>query len=91
MQLTLTQPDTGLTRTAVTGTDGRFVFAGLPAGAYELRAELSGFGTQVRHGHCRHRRRDRVAVALTMEVGGVEQAVTVHADGVAGQHRRPRS
>ena len=41
--LTLTQPSTGLTRTTVSGRDGRFVLAVLPAGAYELRAELSGF------------------------------------------------
>ena len=30
VQLTVRQPATGLTRTAVTGQDGRFVFAGLP-------------------------------------------------------------
>ena len=37
------QPSTGRTRTAVSGRDGRFVLAVLPAGAYELRAELAGF------------------------------------------------
>ena len=57
--LTLTQPSTGLTRTAVSGRDGRFVLAVLPAGAYELRAELAG----IPHHHAAgpdHGRRDAV-------------------------------
>ena len=49
-QLTLRQPDTGLVRTMVSDRDGRFVFAVLPAGTYDLRAELSGFRTVVRRG-----------------------------------------
>ena len=38
-------PDTGLTRTVVTESDGRFRLAALPPGRYELKAELPGFGT----------------------------------------------
>ena len=39
---------TGLTRTAITGPEGRFVLASLPPGAYELRAELAGFKPHMR-------------------------------------------
>jgi hypothetical protein len=40
--------ETGLTRTAVTGAEGRFVIAQLPPGVYEIRAELAGFKPHVR-------------------------------------------
>ena len=39
---------TGLTRTAVTGPEGRYVLAQLPPGLYEIRAEVSGFKPHVR-------------------------------------------
>ena len=39
---------TGLTRTTVTGPEGRFVIAQLPPGVYEVRAEIQGFKPHVR-------------------------------------------
>src|SRR5919112_924426 len=39
---------TGLTRTAVTGPEGRYVLPQLPPGEYELRAEIAGFKPHVR-------------------------------------------
>ena len=39
---------TGLSRTAVTGPEGRYVLAQLPPGVYEIRAEGSGFKPHVR-------------------------------------------
>ena len=74
--VTLQHGGTGLTRTATTAADGRFVFAGIPAGEYEVRAEVSGFRPLVRPtlvvtvG-------ETISLPLAMEVGGVEQAVTV--------------
>src|SRR5215210_7143820 len=38
----------GLTRTAITGPEGRYVLAQLPPGTYELRAEIAGFKPHVR-------------------------------------------
>jgi hypothetical protein len=49
-RLTLQHADTGLIRTALSGEEGRFVFAGLPVGTYSLSAELAGFRTVVRQG-----------------------------------------
>src|SRR5262245_30983112 len=37
--------ETGITRTVVTESDGRDRLPALPPGRYEIRAELSGFGT----------------------------------------------
>ncbi len=75
-QLTLRQPDTGLVRTMVSDRDGRFVFAVLPAGTYDLRAELSGFRTVVRRGLALTVAAT-ASVTLVMTVGGVDQEVTV--------------
>jgi hypothetical protein len=46
--VTVRNAATGLTRSAVTGGEGRFVLAGLPPDAYELRAELAGFKPHIR-------------------------------------------
>ena len=43
--LTVTNSDTGVARSATTEADGRYRFAGLQPGRYELKAELQGFGT----------------------------------------------
>ncbi|HET7697559.1 MAG TPA: carboxypeptidase regulatory-like domain-containing protein [Vicinamibacterales bacterium] len=74
--LTLRNTGTGLTRAATSTPEGRFVFAGIPAGAYDLRAELSGFRPVVRQG-LTVTVAQSLTVPLVMEVGGVEQAVTV--------------
>jgi hypothetical protein len=46
--ITAKSGETGLTRTTVTGPEGRFVIAQLPPGTYEIRAELAGFKPHVR-------------------------------------------
>jgi hypothetical protein len=82
VQLSFRNQGTGLVRSATTGADGRFVFPGIPAGTYELRAELSGFRTIVRQ-NLAVTVAETLAVPLTMEVGGVEQAVTVSGGAAA--------
>jgi hypothetical protein len=74
--LTLRNTGTGLIRAATSAADGRFVFAGIPAGNYDLRAELSGFRPVVRQGLAVTIAQS-LTVPLVMEVGGVEQTVTV--------------
>src|SRR5678816_891425 len=43
--ITVTQTDTGLTRTAVTDDTGSYVLQNLPIGPYKLEAMLQGFRT----------------------------------------------
>ncbi len=76
VHLTLQNGATGLTRTAATAADGRFVFAGMPAGGYDLRAELQGFGPVVRRG-LTATVAQTLSVALVMDLGGLEETVTV--------------
>jgi hypothetical protein len=76
VQLTLRNVATGLTRTTVTGEQGRFVFADIPSSNYELRAELSGFRPLLRQ-DLAVSVAQTLSLALVMEIGGVEQTVTV--------------
>jgi hypothetical protein len=75
--LSLRQSAIGLTRSVTSGTDGRFVIAGLTAGDYELRAELSGFQTLVQQNLVLTVGETLALPPLVLQVGGVEQVVTV--------------
>jgi hypothetical protein len=77
VQVTVRQLATGFTRSTTTATDGRFVIAGMSAGPYELRAELSGFRPASRADIV-----VTVGAAVTLppialQIGGVQEAVTV--------------
>lgn len=48
VMVTAKSGETGLTRTTVTGPEGRFVIAQLPPGVYDIRAEIAGFKPHVR-------------------------------------------
>src|SRR5438477_12822028 len=45
VEITVTQTDTGIARTAVTNENGSFVLPNLPLGPYRLEASLPGFRT----------------------------------------------
>ena len=74
--VTARRADTGFERTATSDTAGRYALPSLQAGEYEVRAELAGFRTLVRRG-IRLSVAENVAVDLTLEVGGVTEALTV--------------
>jgi carboxypeptidase family protein/TonB-dependent receptor-like protein len=74
--VTAHHPETGLTRTAITGPDGRYTLPSLPVGMWELRAELSGFRPTVQTG-IETSIGERAIVDFRLEVGGVAEAVTV--------------
>lgn len=74
--VTVRNVDTSLVRTVVSDEDGRFVVAGIPVGRYEVRAELSGFKPLVRKDIALVVGQTAV-VALTMQVGGVDEEITV--------------
>jgi len=81
--VTATQRETGFTRTVVADADGRYTIAGLPAGTYELRAELSGFKPLVRTG-VDVTVAETAAVNFTLDSGALaiaDQVVTVEGRG----------
>ena len=67
---------TGLTRTIVTGAEGRYVIPGLPPGEYELRAELATFKPHVRRG-VQLNVAQALVLNITLEIGGLSEEVTV--------------
>jgi iron complex outermembrane receptor protein len=64
-------------RTVDTGTAGDFAFPGLPEGAYEISAELSGFERARRA--LRVQSGERVTVAFTLRLAIVEQTIVTAA------------
>jgi len=77
--VTVRQLETGLTRATVTDTAGNYSVTSLPVGAYEVTALKEGFKQEVRRGITLVVAEEAV-VNLKLQVGNVEQRVTVTAD-----------
>ena len=69
----------GQFRELVSGADGSFFMSALTPGLYELSAELSGFKKYQRKG-VRVEVGKTVSIEVQLEVGGIEQQVTVTAE-----------
>jgi hypothetical protein len=80
VSVTLTNTDTGLTRTVVTDANGRFRVPLLPVGPYRLTAELGGFQTLQRDGLVLNVGALQSLGDLTIEVATVEEVITVTAE-----------
>jgi len=68
--------ETGITRMVVTESDGRYRLAALPPGRYEIRAELSGFGT-ANIPEMTLLTGTELSRNITMQVQGLNESVTV--------------
>jgi hypothetical protein len=84
--VTARHAETGLTRTATTGPAGRYVMAGLPLGAWEIRVELAGFRPMQRRG-IELVIGQASAVDATLQAGAPDEEVTVTADAPLVQTR----
>jgi hypothetical protein len=74
--LTLTEENTGFSRTAVTADTGAFAIPNLEPGTYTLTVELSGFAT-IKRTTILLTAGAAIAVDLTMQVAGLQEAVVV--------------
>jgi hypothetical protein len=70
---------TGLTRVTNSSANGTYHIGSLPAGRYDVTAELSGFSTQVRQG-VEVRVDSAATLDFTMKVGGQQETITVTAE-----------
>lgn len=74
--ITVTSPDTGLSRNVQTDANGNYFFSELPLGQYDVAAALQGFSTQTQ-------RRVEVGASASVRVdfelrpGGVQESVEV--------------
>ena len=79
VNVTATQTDTGIARSAVTNETGSVVMSNLPLGPYRFEAALPGFQTFVQTG-ITLQVNSSINVVATMEVGQVTQTIEVQAD-----------
>ena len=74
--VSLTNEDTGLTRSAVTNTLGEYAFASVEAGTYKIKVALQGYKSIERAG-VRVGTQSFLVLDQSLEVGAVEESVTV--------------
>src|SRR5439155_8518525 len=79
VEVTATQPDTGLERRVVSNETGSFTLTNLPAGAYRLEASLPGFRTYAQTGIVLQVGANPV-INIVLEVGALTETVEVQAD-----------
>ena len=77
--VTVRNEDTGMFRETASNTDGTYFISGVTPGVYEIRAALSGFRQYVRPG-VRLEVGRTMTVDVVLEIGGLEQTVTVTAE-----------
>src|ERR671912_287270 len=70
---------TGFVRTGISDSEGRFRVAAVPPGAYEISAELQGFGRSVRRG-VNLTVGAEVVINFELAIAGVIEQLTVQAD-----------
>src|SRR5215472_15676046 len=76
--ITATNIETGQTQTVATNASGGYVIPGLPVGHYSLKGEAAGFKTMEQNGIALSVG-DRVRLDFRMQLGLVEEAITVEA------------
>ena len=76
--ITATNIETGQTQTVATNASGGYVIPGLPVGHYSLKGEAAGFKTMEQNGIALNVG-DRVRLDFRMQLGLVEEAITVEA------------
>src|SRR5438046_7913016 len=79
VEVTATQTDTGISRTAVTNETGSYVLANLPLGPYRFEATLPGFRAFVQTGIVLQVNSNPV-INPVLEVGRVTEQVEVQAN-----------
>src|SRR6186997_1044941 len=78
--VTITNTATGLTRSTVTDTGGRYVFAAMPTeGKHRIQVELTGFSTSVREDII-FSAGQRATINFSLKLSSVQETVTVAGD-----------
>jgi carboxypeptidase family protein len=86
VEVTATQTDTGIARSAVTNETGTYILPNLPVGPYKLEAALPGFRTYVQTGIVLQVN-SSPAINVVLEVGQVTEQVEVQANAAMVETR----
>jgi hypothetical protein len=85
VEITLVSVTTGAQRAVPVGRSGEFVIDGLDPGEYNIIAKAAGFKTLEKKG-IRLSPSERLAIGvLSLEVGGIDQHITITSEGAAVQ------
>ena len=76
--ITVTNTETGISRAAVSGSDGAYLITNLPVGQYRLEARKSGFAAYAQTGIVLNVNTNP-HIDVTMKVGGVSEQIEVNA------------
>ncbi len=79
VSVTATNDATGLVRTVVTEADGSYRFVSLPAGTYNVKADLSGFGSVDTRSVVLNVSRER-QLDITLKQAAVQESIIVTAE-----------
>lgn len=77
-QISVTQLDVGVTRTAVTDDSGHWVVSGLPSGRMQIRTNARGFQSEIRS--LQYDANSPTSLSFALSVSSVSQTVTVMAE-----------
>src|SRR5688572_17306385 len=86
VEITVTQTDTGITRTTITNETGSYVLPNLPVGPYRLEAGLPGFRTYAQTGIILQVNSSPV-INPVLEVGQITEQVEVQANAALVETR----
>jgi hypothetical protein len=86
VEITVTQTETGATRTTITNEQGSYVLPGLPVGPYRLQASLPGFREYVQTG-IELQVSGSPLINVVLELGQVTDTVEVQANAVMVETR----
>ncbi|HEX2662851.1 MAG TPA: carboxypeptidase-like regulatory domain-containing protein [Candidatus Acidoferrum sp.] len=77
-EISVTQLDVGVTRTAVTDDSGHWVVSGLPSGRMQIRTNARGFQSEIRS--LQYDANSPTSLSFALSVSSVSQSVTVMAE-----------
>src|SRR5436190_10971983 len=86
VEITVTQTDTGIVRSAISNETGSYVLPNLPVGPYRLESALPGFRTFVQTGIVLQVNSNPL-INITLEVGQVAETVEVQANATLVETR----
>ncbi len=88
VEITLTNTETGINRTVITGDEGTYRAPNLSLGNYEVQAELAGFQTSVRSGIQLTVGREAV-VNIRLSIGEISERVVVEGEAALVETTSP--
>jgi hypothetical protein len=80
-EVTISDPSTGFSRSATTGSDGVYNFPDLPLGTFKIRATHAGFKASEKVGVVVHAS-DSLVFNIALSVGTISESVTVEANSI---------